>query len=178
MSSKKLMVAGISAVAAFFGDEYVGINAKIDKMLAPAAPATPSTATPNIVMGAELGVGTLLLLSKGGRGAMGTAKAVAAGVSIGLGARRLAKKMGMVAGYQSTPVLAGRRNVGGYQNTPVLGGTGMPSALSGSGIPSALSGHGFRVNGPGYSPTGSGVGVMNGFGSRSSDRRNNSGYMR
>jgi len=174
MSTKRLLTIGVSGAAAFFADGYIGINDEIDKLMGPPDPAKPNFKA-NIAMGAELGLGTALALMKG-RGTMGMVKDVAAGASLGLGARRLAKKMGMVSGYQSTPVL-GKRHVGGYQNTPVLGSTDVPSALSGAGIPSAVSGSGYRVNGPGYSPNGSNVGVMNGVGS-ARDRRNGSGYMR
>lgn len=170
-----MMKVGAVVLGYFLGDT---VNSPIDTALksvfptTTAAVTTPATATPattaaaavsvsniagnnKIVAGVEVGLGALLLLSKKGS----WVKTVAGGVAAGAGLARGLKAFGVVTGYQSTPVLAGR--VRGYQSMPALGG--VPPQLS--GVPPQLSG--YRVNGGmrnGYAPNGSGMGVLAGMG--------------
>lgn len=155
-------------IAALAGGFLLGktISAQIDKVnvkTVPATattPATTSTMVPKTVITvAELGIGGLLLLRKGGTGTMGMVTKVAGGVLAGVGLRNALGQMGIMSGYQSVPVI-GRHRMAGYQSVPVIGANKMPPQLSGK-TPAQLQG--FRVNG--YTPTGSSVGVMGGIGS-------------
>lgn len=142
---------------------------------AAAKPATLSADTADkILMGAELGIGALLLL----RGKPSLVKSLAGGVLAGAGLKRALIAADVVKatihGYQSVPV------IGGYQKVPVIGS--IPAQLQGtvSKVPSQLQG--YRVNG--YQPNGSGA-VMgslytnadSGNGTGSGLAHQNSGYM-
>jgi hypothetical protein len=128
------------------------INTQLDKVLPKTKNATTNVDEPNQTIGivAEIGLGGLLLMRK----KQSMPITLAGGVLAGAGLKRVAKKMGLLSGYQSVPVI-GRHKMAGYQSVPVIGS--LPSQLSGR-MPSQLQG--FRVNG--YVPTGS-AGVMNGF---------------
>lgn len=154
-------------LAALAGGFLLGktINAQIAKVnvkTVPATATTPATTTTmvpqTVVTVAELGIGGLLLLRKGGSGTAGMVTKVAGGVLAGAGLRNAFGQMGIMAGYQSVPVI-GRHRMAGYQSVPVIGANKMPVQLSGQ-TPSQLQG--FRVNG--YKPTGSSVGVMGSIG--------------
>jgi hypothetical protein len=153
-------------LAAVAGGFFLGkaINEKINALNLKTTPATATTAAStttiidgNIVTVAELGIGGLLLLRKGGTGTMAKVTKIAGGVLAGVGLRRALGQMGIMAGYQSVPVI-GRHRMAGYQSVPVIGNSKLPVQLSGK--PAQLQG--FRVNG--YTPTGSGVGVMGSIG--------------
>jgi hypothetical protein len=155
-------------IAAIAGGFFLGksVNDKINSLNTKTVPATATTAatTTTVVPSAvitvgELGLGGLLLLRKGGAGTMGMVTKVAGGVLAGVGLRRALGQMGIMAGYQSVPVI-GRHRMAGYQSVPVIGANKMPVQLSGK-PPAQLQG--FRVNG--YTPTGSSVGVMGSIGS-------------
>lgn len=117
-------IVKIGAVAAgyFLGDK---INEQIDKV-------TKSKVDTKIVGAGQVGIGALLLLSKGRAGLI---KSVAGGLSAGSGLKRLMAAFGTpattvpaaaVTGYARVPVLGSVYNsrLGGYQNVPVLGGVG------------------------------------------------------
>jgi hypothetical protein len=155
-------------IAAIAGGFFLGksVNDKINSLNTKTVPATATTAatTTTVVPSAvitvgELGLGGLLLLRKGGAGTMGMVTKVAGGVLAGVGLRRALGQMGIMAGYQSVPVI-GRHRMAGYQSVPVIGANKIPVQLSGK-TPAQLQG--FRVNG--YTPTGSSVGVMGSIGS-------------
>lgn len=172
-SKKDLLLTAAAAAAGLFlvGD---AVNAGIDKLntktTTPATGTTPAVTStrvsPTIVTVGEGGLGALLAFSKGG-GIVGTAKKVAGGLILGAALRRIAKNMGVIKGYQFTPVLG--RRMAGYQATPVIGG--MPSSLTGyvnqgsgvGAVPGALTG---------YINQGSASNVMG-----STEYRNGSGYM-
>lgn len=161
------LLIALSAAGGFFGDQFIGINSMIDGRLpgsitTPAVPASGTTAaipaksTPtatmnNVVMGGELGLGALLVMSKG----KSMIKTVAGGALLGLGARRLLKEMGMISGFQDYSVI-GRRRMNGFQDYSVIGK--MPASLA--GMPNALSG-GYEPAGMGgYNPLYTGSRVM------------------
>jgi len=151
---------GMLKVAALAGGFFLGksINAQVDKLLmkmnnsTATSTTTTSTATGTIATVAEVGIGGLLLLRKGGKGMTGKAMTVAGGVLAGAGIRRALASMGFMSGYQNVPVI-GRHRMAGYQNVPVIGKSVIPAQLAGGSTPAQLQG--FRVNG--YTPTGSGV---------------------
>jgi hypothetical protein len=121
----------------------------------------------NTVMGVEIGLGGLLLLSKKKSMPM----TIAGGILAGAGLKLALKKTGIISGYQSVPVIgANRHRMAGYQSVPVLGNTGMPPQLAGK-LPGQLQG--FRVNGYGSQ----GSGVMNGAGQGSGLMKESTGYM-
>lgn len=170
-----VMKIAATAVGYLLADQ---INDAIDKQLASSFATTSTdaaaikTAADNLdmaktaVMAVE-GLGGAYLLFKGKSSLVKTG---IGGVLLGAGVKRAAKKYKVITGYQSVPVLGGRRRVNGYQSTPVI--AGMPGQLQGA--PDQLQG-GFRVNG--YMPTGSGAGVLgalyqdeSGSGINSSDR--------
>lgn len=159
--SSNLIKVGAIAVGYLMADT---INGKIDTFLPKTKNATTNVDEPNqwVGVGAELGVGGLLLMRKRGKYKMATD--VAGGILAGAGLKRALKKTGVIAGYQSVPVI-GNRRVAGYQQTPVIGGR--PAQLQGT--PAQLQG-GFRVNG--YLSQGSSV--MGGTGGR---LNTGSGYM-
>jgi hypothetical protein len=106
-----LVQFGSIAAGYFLGDT---INPLIDKVA--------GTMDPKIVGAAEAGIGAALafnLLSKGK--APGALQVAAGGILMGAGAKRLLKEFGVINGFQSVPVLAGRR-MNGYNSVPVLGG--------------------------------------------------------
>lgn len=168
-------VVKILAVGAGF---FVGetVNGAIDKVLPKTTTGTPpvtaiSKGTNTAAAVGQVGVGGLLLMGKKG-GTMGLVKIAVGGVLAGAGLRRALKQMGVIKGYQNTPVI-GKHRFAGYQNTPVLGST--PSQLQ--GVPSQLQG--YNVNGMGgglayngYGAQGSGV-----MGSTGSGISNGSGCM-
>jgi hypothetical protein len=133
------------------------LNNELDKILSKPkkGETTPRTYNKALVYAPEMGLGGLLLMSKGGK--MKTAKQVLGGALLGAGLKLALKDLGVLKGYQNVPVV-GRRRMAGYQSTPVIAGT--PGQLQGV-TPSQLNG--FRVNG--YEPQGSGVmaGVTNGM---------------
>lgn len=146
------------------------INTQVDKIL-PKKTNADGTKTPNQTVGiaAEVGLGGLLLLKK--KQTMLTT--VGGGILAGAGLKRALKTMGVLKGYQSVPVI-GKPRMAGYQSVPVIGNTVVPPQLSGT--PAQLQG--YRVNG--YTPAGSGMGVLAGadYGSGSGITRNDStGYM-
>lgn len=178
MKAGSPLLTAAAAAAGFFADQFVGINSMIDGFLpgtistpavaatatTPAVPAmnTPTSTMNNIAMVGELGLGTYLVTSK--RKSM--VKTVAGGVAIGLGARRLAKELKLISGFQDYPVI-GRRGVNGFEGVPVIGG--LPSQLS--GLPAGLSGYVPHHGMGSYSPIGSGSNVLGGVGA------GGSGYM-
>ena len=125
------------------------INTQLDKVLPKSKDATTNIETPNQTIGiiGEIGLGGLLLMRKK-KNMMLT---VGGGVLAGAGLRRVAKKMGLIGGYQNVPVI-GRHRMGGYQSVPVIGNTIIPSQLSGK-TPAQLQG--YKVGA--YVPHGSGV---------------------
>lgn len=160
-------VVKIAATAAGYllGDT---INDAVDKGLASVIKTTSTDAAEikktadtldtakTVVMVAEAGAGAYLLF---GPGKSSMVKSIAGGVLLGAGAKRGMKKYGVIKGYQSMPVVGGRRRVNGYQDTPVIGratpGMG-PGQLQGA--PDQLQGfipQGSGVNG--YNSQGSGV---------------------
>lgn len=175
MSANSPLVMGLSVAAGFFGDQFFGINNIIDGFLpgtvkSASVPVlnTPTAMVNNVAMAGELGLGGWLMLSKG----KNMLKTIGGGVLVGLGARRLAKELKMVSGFQDYPVI-GRRHMRGFQDYPVIGGNGMPNALSG-GMPNALSGGYATKNGLGsYAPIGSGSRVMGSVGDGGSGYSNN-----
>lgn len=153
---KSGMLIKVAAIAAGYlaGDT---LSKKLDNMLnkAPTDPNAPVTTAPEniLVTAGEIGIGGLLLARSRGKGKL--IKEIAGGFLVGAGVKRGLRKLGVVTGYQSVPVIGKR--MAGYQSVPVI--NGMPSQLS--GMPSQLSG-GFRVNG--YNAQGSGgAGIMNGI---------------
>ncbi len=134
------------------------INAQLDKVLPKTKDPTTQVETPNQTIGiaGEIGLGGLLLMRK----KKSMPLTIAGGVLVGAGLKRAAKKMGLIKGYQSVPVI-GRHRMGGYQSVPVIGNTVVPSQLSGK-TPAQLQG--YRVGA--YVPHGSGVmsGCDNGSG--------------
>lgn len=148
-------------LAAVVGGWFLGdtINEQVDKIL-PKETTTSSTGTAVtqanqwVGVAGEVGIGGLLLMRKKGTGTMKMVQSVAGGLLAGAGIKRAAKKMGLISGYQSVPVIG--RRMAGYQSTPVIAGR-TPSQLAGK-MPGQLQG--FRVNG--YSNQGSGVGAMAG----------------
>jgi hypothetical protein len=154
-------------ILALAGGFFLGktINAKLDSINTKTVPATATTAaTTTTVVPAdllsigEIGIGGLLLLRKGGTGTAGKVAKIAGGVLAGAGIRRVFGTLGFMSGYQGVPVI-GRHRMAGFQSVPVIGANKMPVQLSGK-TPAQLQG--FRVNG--YTPTGSGVGVMGSIG--------------
>lgn len=159
------------------------INNMIDKAnpskVTPATATTPATTAPTIptglVTGAEVGIGTLLLMHKKG-GLIGTG---IGGLLAGAGLKRVALSLGIikpkvaapvnpaVSGYQSVPVIGSRgRRMAGYQSVPVIGSY-VPGQLQGNNIPGQLQGaNGYVASGSGPFMNGSGI-----------TRGNNSGYM-
>lgn len=161
----KLAAIGVGYLAA---DK---INEQVDKIVPKTKDANGvETVNENVAIAGELGIGGLLLLKKMpvGNKMVQTGLTVVGGVLAGAGLKRGMKKLGIISGYQSVPVI-GRHRMAGYQNTPVIGAMGVPSALSGSGIPSALSG---------YRPAGSGVGGYKSQGSGVMGSTNGSGMLR
>lgn len=131
------------------------INAQIDKMntKTDASGATTTRVPTSMLTLGEIGIGGLLMMYKKS-GTTGTVVNVVGGVLAGVGVRRALAQAGIMAGFQSVPVI-GRHRMAGFQSVPVIGNRRMPTQLSGR-VPSQLQG--FRVNG--YIPTGSGVGAM------------------
>lgn len=156
-----LLTIGSIAVGYLAADT---INDQVDKIV-PKTKDSTGAEVPNgkIAMAGELGIGGLLLLKKFG-GKLGMPLKIVGGVLVGAGLKRSLKELGVIKGYQNTPVIGGRRGLGGYQNTPVIGKSGVPPQLS--GIPSQLSG---------YTPAGSGVGGYNSQGSGVMGSMNGSG---
>lgn len=140
-----------------------GINEAIDKLIAKASPTSTTTTTTTaassntgtIASVAEIGVGGLLLMRKGG-GKMAMPLTIAGGILAGAGLRRVIGQLGFMNGFQSVPVI-GRHRMAGYQSVPVIGQRVVPPQLAGPTVPPQLMG--FRVNGGmgAYTPTGSGV---------------------
>lgn len=156
-NTSMLLKLGSLAAGYFLADT---INPMIDKVLPKTTDTTTNTQVPNQTIGiiGELGIGGLLLMKRTGKGMAGKALTVAGGILAGAGVQRTMKKMGVIKGYQSVPVI-GRPKMAGYQSVPVVGK--IPSVLG--KIPGALQG--YRVNGPnGYVPHGSGAGVMGAIG--------------
>lgn len=149
------------------------INGAIDKVLPGSTDATTNIKTidPNmkrIAAIGEIGIGGLLLLKK----KQSTITTVAGGILAGAGLKRGLYAMGVLKGYQSVPVI-GRHRMSGYQSVPVIGNTAMPPQLAGR-TPAQLQG--YRVNG--YTPHGSGMGVLAGENAGSGITTNDSsGYM-
>lgn len=129
------------------------INPQIDKIL-PKTTDASGVEMPNETIGivGEVGIGGLLLMSKRGNQML----KMGGGILAGAGLKRALKKMGVLKGYQSVPVIGGGPSrLAGYQATPVIGT--IPPQLA--GVPGQLQG--FRVNGGpfnnGYDSQGSGV---------------------
>lgn len=143
------------------------INTQVDKIL-PKKTNADGTQTPNNTLGiiGEVGIGGLLLLKK--KQSMITT--IGGGVLAGAGLKRALKTMGVLKGYQNVPVI-GKHRMSGYQSVPVIG-NGMPPQLSGR-VPAQLQG--YRVNG--YTPHGSGMGVLAGDSGSGITNTSSSGYM-
>lgn len=124
------------------------INEQVDKVLPKTKNATTNVEEPNqwVGVGAELGIGGLLLMRKKGKYKQFTD--IGGGILAGAGLKRALKKAGVISGYQAVPVI-GKHRLAGYQKVPVIGGR--PAQLQGT--PAQLQG--FRVNG--YTSQGSGV---------------------
>jgi hypothetical protein len=110
---------------------------------------------------AEIGLGGLLLL----KGKPSLLKTAAGGILAGAGIKAALKKFGVISGYQSVPVIGGKR-IRGYQSVPVIGAydQASPSVAQlagqnepGANTPAALKGYGVNGLVPGYQPNGSGV---------------------
>lgn len=147
-SRKTDLIIKIAALGiGYFGADT--INPMIDKIV-PKSKDASGVETPNetLAIAAELGLGGLLLLKKMpvGSKTVQTALTAAGGILAGAGLKRGLKKLGVISGYQSTPVI-GRYRMAGYQSTPVIGRMAVPNQLS--GVPNQLTG---------YKPAGSGVG--------------------
>lgn len=170
-NTSMLLKLGSLAAGYFLADT---INPFIDKVVPKTTDTTTNTQVPNqtIAIIGELGVGGLLLMKRTGKGMTGKALTVVGGVLAGAGVQRAMKKMGVIKGYQSVPVI-GRPKMAGYQSVPVIGS--LPPQLG--KIPAALNGYG--VNG--YVPRGSGrnTGVMGAIGNIEGGLNYNtgSGYM-
>lgn len=153
MTGIKLL--SIAAGALLVGEQ---INDAIDKVLIPKNTTDPTALAEaqkkadTYGMVGEVGIGGLLLL----RRKQNMLTAVGGGILAGAGLRRALKKMGAIKGYQSVPVI-GRHRMTGYQSVPVIGNSGIPPQLAGK-VPAQLQG--YRVNG--YTPAGSGMGVLAG----------------
>lgn len=149
-------IVKLAAIAAGYFLTADPVNTAIDKANTKAATATEPAGTrvgETVVMGGELGLGALLLLSKSKNKTTGLIKTAAGGVLAGAGLKRALKKFGVIKGYQSVPVIGSRR-MAGYQSVPVIGG--VPGQLQ--GVPPQLNGYrsaGSGVNG--YTSQGSGV---------------------
>lgn len=154
------------------------INAQIDKMLPTTADPTSgvqmvSKNTQTMAMVGEIGIGGLLLLRKGGGGGtMGKVMTLGGGVLAGAGLKRALKAAGVIKGYQSVPVIGRHHRMSGYQSVPVIGGNVVPPQLAGRS-PAQLQG--YKVNG--YTPHGSGMGVLAGADCGSGISNSGSGYM-
>lgn len=151
--SNALITLGSIAVGYLAAD---AINEQVDKVV-PKTKDSTGAEVPNgkIAMAGELGIGGLLLIKKFGGKSLQMPLKVVGGVLVGAGLKRSLKELGVIKGYQNTPVI-GRNRLGGYQNTPVIGKTGVPPQLS--GIPSQLSGYKSQGSGVGsYNSQGSGV---------------------
>lgn len=126
--SSPIVKLGAVAAGYFLGDK---INAQIDKV-------TASKVDTKIVGAGQVGIGALLLLSKGKAGLI---KSVAGGLSAGSGLKRLmtafstpaaAVPAAAVTGYGRVPVLGGYNSrMGGYGRVPVLGGYNAGGTLAG-----------------------------------------------
>lgn len=152
------------------------INAQIDKVIpATLLPVAAAGAKPGVmdyaVPAVEAGVGAFLLF----KGKPSLIKSAAGGILLGAGIKRGLRKAGVITGYQSTPVIGGRRRMSGYQDTPVIGAA--PGQLQGA--PDQLQGYRNAGSGmAGYNSQGSGVmGALymdasdgNGSGVNASDR--------
>lgn len=109
-----------------------------------------------IVAGAEVGLGALLLMSKGRQTMM---KTVIGGLSLGAGLKKALKEFGVISGYGNVPVLGARRpmrRVAGYGDVPVIGGYDSPGTLAGYDSPGTLAGNRQRVM-AGMNSSGSGL---------------------
>lgn len=142
---------------ALAGGFFLGnnINAMVDKVLPKTTDPVPvpTKNAQTMAMVGEVGIGGLLLMRKGGGGQMGMITKVAGGLLAGAGIKRALKVMGVISGYQATPVI-GRHRMAGYQSVPVIGGT--PAQLAGT--PPQLAGYRPAGSGLGaYVPAGSGV---------------------
>lgn len=160
----KLAAVGIG----YFGAD--SINPMIDKIVPKKKDANGvETPNENIAMAGELGLGGLLLLKKMpvGNKTVQIALTAAGGILAGAGLKRAMKKLGVINGYQGTPVI-GRYKMAGYQSTPVIGRMAVPGQLT--GVPGQLSG---------YRPAGSGMGAYKSQGSGviGSMMQNGSGLM-
>ena len=153
------LTSGIGLKLLAIGAGYLlgdALNKPVDRMLSkPAVPGDPpKDYNKALVYVPEIGLGGLLLLSRGG-GRTGKLKTIAGGIMAGAGLKLALRSMGVIKGYQNVPVI-GRRRMAGYQNVPVIGKSTPPQL---QGIPAQLQG--FRVNGGmnnnGYTSQGSGV---------------------
>lgn len=162
----KLAALGIG----YFGADT--INAQVDKIVPKSKDSSGvEIVNQNLAIAGELGIGGLLLLKKMpvGNKTMQTALTAVGGILAGAGLKRGLKKLGVINGYQSTPVI-GKYRMAGYQSTPVIGGMAVPGQLS--GVPNQLTGYRPAGSGVGgYKPQGSGVmGSMSQNGSGCLDR--------
>jgi len=120
--SSPLVKFGSMAAGFLLGDK---INEALDKVV-------PATIDDKIVAAAELGIGYMLALKKGGRASL--PKTVAGGLLLGAGAKKLMSSLGIgsIGGYQMVPT------VGGYQGVPALGNKAIKGYVPG---PGALNGY-------------------------------------
>lgn len=125
------------------------VNGVINKMLPKTTDPVPvpTRSANTLATVGQVGIGGLLLMRKQS-GNAGMAMKVAGGLLLGSGIKRALALTGIMAGYQSVPVI-GKHRMAGYQSVPVIGASTVPAQLAGR-TPPQLSG---------YRPAGSGVGA-------------------
>lgn len=96
------------------------------------------TLDPKIVAGAELGLGALLLFSKGKPSMI---KTLAGGVLAGVGLKSGLQAFGVINGYSSVPVIAG------YSSVPAISGYTPSAGLNGYNPSAGLNGYKSKVMG-------------------------------
>lgn len=149
-----IMLAAVG-VGYMAGDKIYSAIDKVIPTTTTAATATTPAVVKNVVSDTVLGggfaaVGAFLML----KGRKTLVKTAAGGIMAGAGLKWILKDQGVISGFASVPIVAGRR-MGGYQGVPVIaGGLGkIPNALTGGytssrmpsfaamgKIPTALSG--------------------------------------
>lgn len=161
------VAAGYFLTANMVNNSLDNVLRSPDQPATATTPARPGTVSENKEMIAtvgEVGLGGLLLLKK----RQNLLTFAAGSVAAGAGVKRALKKLGVIKGYQSVPVI-GRHRMAGYQSVPVIGVT--PPQLAGA--PAQLQG--YKVSGGtdyGYNSQGSGV-----MGSTINPNANGSGIM-
>lgn len=145
-----LVLLAAAAVGFVAADQiYSAIDKAIPTTTVPATATTPAVVK-NVVSDTVLGAGfagTGAAIALMGKKTM--AKTVLGGVLAGAGLKWILKDQGVISGFPSVPVIAGR-NMRGFPSVPVI--AGVPAALKGSGyttsrmpalagVPAALKGN-------------------------------------